>query len=408
MNLLFLTHRVPYPPDKGERYRAWQQIRFLARRHRVHLLSLADAEPGAGVSQALREGCASAHVVVTGRGAGRLRALSGLVRSRPLTLSYFDSAEARRLAARIVETENIDAAIACSSSMSLYGLGLGVPAVLDLVDVDSAKWRDYGERGPWARRWLYRLEATRLSRFEAEVVPRYDAVAVTTGREAEELERVVGSPVETIVLPSRVEAEETTPWDAPAAVRGADADGRIVFTGQMDYFPNVDGMTWFARRVFPEIRRRYQRAQLTIVGRSPVGAVRRLAGLPRVEVTGEVPEVDPYLQRASLFVAPLRVARGIQTKVLQAMAVGLPSVVSPPVADGLASCDLELGDHVRVAEGVDGFADAVTESLADPERLRRAGEAAQAEVRRRFGDDRPLPRLEEALRRITRPAAGER
>jgi sugar transferase (PEP-CTERM/EpsH1 system associated) len=423
MRILYLCHRLPYPPDKGERIRAFHQIQGLAQRHEVHLLALADG-PVPDL-QPLRELCARVEVFPIQRSAAYLRAALGVLRPRPLTLSFFESAELRRRVEELAGSERFDAVVAYSSSMAPYASLLpGVPTLLDMVDVDSAKWAQYSRHAPLPLRPVYALEARRLRAYEAEVSSRFERVVLATGNEVRLL-KTFAPLARAAGIPNGVDLDFFQPLDLPKA-----ESPTLVFTGQMDYFANVDGVVHFVGEVFPRLRRRFSDLQLLIVGRSPVKAVRELAEIDGVHVTGAVGDVRPFLARSWVFVAPLRIAQGVQNKVLEAMASNLPVVCSGRVFAGLAEGGFEPGRDLLVADGPEAMEQAIAGLLEDPARraelaghagrrlpatyrwaahVERFEELLAAAVRQAVPPDAPLPvpaapRVEEPLAEGARSA----
>jgi sugar transferase (PEP-CTERM/EpsH1 system associated) len=249
----------------------------------------------------------------------------------------------------------------------------GSARVIDFVDADSEKWRAYGRLQPFPYSWIYRLEADRLARYEARKAIEFDASVFVSQREADIVRRrAPGS--ELSVIPLGVDVERFRPErDRPQR------EAIAVFTGVMNYFPNVDAVTYFARDILPRVRQEIPHAQFRIVGRDPSAAVRRLAQLPGVVVTGSVPDVRPHLADAALGVAPFRISRGAQSKVLEAMASGLPVVGTRVAFQGLAIG----GDAgIRTADSPDAFAREVVTLLGDPDLRRDLGERARRYVER--------------------------
>jgi polysaccharide biosynthesis protein PslH len=407
MRILFLCHRVPYPPDKGEKIRAFHEIRALAKRNRIHLLTLADGPvPDLAPLESL---CEKVEVFPIHRMAGYARAVLSATRPRPLTLSFFESKE---LAARVRElaaTESYDVAVAYSSSMGPYlELLSGLPTVMDMVDVDSAKWEQYARFAPLPLRPVYSLEAKRLRAYEAELARTLDCVTLATAREARLLQSFApGARIATVV--NGVDLEHFKPLDLPKAPRPT-----LVFTGQMDYFANVDGIVGFTRRVFPRLRERFPDLELLVVGRSPVPAVRALGDLPGVLVTGTVGDIRPFLARAWVFVAPLRIAQGVQNKVLEAMASNLPVVCSDKVHAGVSEGGFQHGRDLLAASTDEEMEHAIAALLEDPEARDRLAECAHQRLAAAYRWGPNLERFEELIGGVARPAdpysvpAGER
>ena len=396
MKILFLCQRVPYPPNKGERIRAYHQIRWLAQRHEVHVLALTESRGEAAGARHLAEICASVGVFLHGRRAANLRAGLAAASGRPLTPAFFRSG---RLAAKVREMASSappDVVVACSSSMAQYArLFTGVPQVLDLVDVDSAKWSQFAVDAslPWSL--VYGLEARRLRRYEREQVSAFDRVAVTTGRELEKL-RSVASVDNALILRQGVDVESFNSED-----RRESETPSLVFTGQMDYLPNVAAVTYFSRRLFPRLRRQRPTLELSIVGRHPSPTVQALSTIGGIEVTGEVPDVRPYLERSWVFVAPLRVTMGVPTKILEAMAVGLPVAATEAAMRGLVDGGVQEGRDLLVGEDDCGLVDVIDRLLADRHLRERTGAAGRRLVHRSYSWEQTARQLEEVLLEVS-------
>jgi sugar transferase (PEP-CTERM/EpsH1 system associated) len=373
MRILMLAHRLPYPPRTGDKVRAYHVARHLGTHHDLTLACLVD-EPGSDAAiEALRQEIPDLVHASLAPARRRASALLGLAMGASATMTYFASPELRtRLAARL--HHQFDLVYVSSSSMAQYVTEVGrVPVIMDFVDIDSDKWVQYGARLPLYRAWVYRLEAARLRAWELQAARRANRCVVATRQEATLLHFLAPwAPV--TVVPNGVDLEYFNPSPA-AAGRGS----LLVFTGAMDYFPNADAVVYFCHHIFPKIRAQIPDVQFAIVGKSPGSSVRRLANIPGVQVTGAVPDVRPYLSEAAVAVAPLRVARGIQNKVLEAMAMRLPVVASPKAHEGL---DAQPGRHLVVAEDVRAFVEATVRLLRTPALREETGKAARAFVER--------------------------
>ena len=227
-----------------------------------------------------------------------------------------------------------------------------------MVDVDSEKWAQYGKYAAWPVRWIYRIEADRMRRVEAGLSD-FSEVLLTTSREVDAL-RSFAPKLEARVAGTGICMDTYRRLDMPRAKPPS-----LVFTGQMDYFANVDGVVRFARRVFPRLREKFRGLEFVIVGRSPSAKVLELEEIPGVVVTGAVADVKPFLARASVFVAPLRIARGLQTKILEAMASELPVVCSDAVGAGLVDGGFEPDHDLIVGRNWDEFEAGVCRLLED-------------------------------------------
>ncbi|MCZ6699150.1 MAG: TIGR03087 family PEP-CTERM/XrtA system glycosyltransferase [Planctomycetota bacterium] len=346
-NILYLANRVPYPPDKGDKIRSFHQMDHLARFHNVYCAAFADTPEDLSRAATLRQWCAAVAVVPWGRAAAMTRATCALPGRNPLSLAAYRNPNMSRCLSEWAGNVSFDAVIAFSSTMAPYALG--VPAgrhVLDLCDVDSQKWLDYADRATWPMSMVWRTEGTRLRIYEQWCLRRFDAVLLITEQESRILDPRQRCP--TIgVIPNGVRLP-------PAAPPPASRLGPVVgFVGTMDYRPNIEAVRWFVRNVWPHVLESIPAARFTIVGRNPVRAVRRLASTRGVEVTGAVQSVPAHLRKMRVFAAPLSIARGIQNKVLEAMAFNRPVVATSSVANTL---QVENGRSILVADDAVGFA----------------------------------------------------
>jgi sugar transferase (PEP-CTERM/EpsH1 system associated) len=371
-NILVVTHRVPYPPDRGDRIRNYHLIRFLAEHAHIHLACLADEPVDSQALSVLESYCREVAVVPVAPRFRWVRAARSLALGKTASVGAFQEP---RLADRIEEWARripFQAALVSASSLAPYlrrPALRDVPAIVDLVDLDSQKWLDYAEATSGYRSWLYRIEGTRLRRLESEIGHWSKAVTLISDAEADLYRRYCGpGPV---VATNGVDLDDFRPVPEPPDPQ------RCVFVGALDYRPNVDGAVWFGREVWPEVRRQRPGATLTLVGRNPAGAVRDLATGDGIELVGRVPDVRPYLASSSVVVVPLRIARGVQNKVLEAMAMGRAVVTSPTVRKGLSAVS---GVHLEIAETATEWARTVVSLLDDPQRCRHLGAAARRYV----------------------------
>jgi sugar transferase (PEP-CTERM/EpsH1 system associated) len=251
--------------------------------------------------------------------------------------------------------------------------------VVDFCDVDSDKWRQYAEKKAWPMSWLYRHEARQLLSYERRVAREYDASLFVSAPEADLFRQLAPECDGKIgFFNNGVDTDYFSP-DLGHQSPYAQGERAVVFTGAMDYWPNVDAVQWFASAIFPQLRSRFANLRFYIVGARPTPAVQALAQQDGVVVTGTVPDVRPYIAHAQVAVAPLRIARGIQNKVLEAMAMATPVVVTPQALEGI---DAEPGTELVLAEDENDFVEAVSALLYVPEHS--IGKAARAKVERNY------------------------
>jgi len=386
-DILFLVHRIPYPPDRGDKIRSWHLLRHLAKLGRVHLACFADDAADAAHLPALREALGGAlgeaHVEV--RTTGKLMAGARALRSgKPVSLTLFDSLALRSFVDGMLARPDIGTVFAFSGQMAQF-----VPAdcrqrfVMDFVDMDSAKFAQYADETAPPMRWVHAREAERLFAFERETAARADASLFVSEAEANLFRARTGLP-DVHALSNGIDLDFLRP--VTKAPRGEAPI--LLFTGQMDYAPNVDAVRWFAHEVLPRVPGRF-----VIAGRNPAPQVQALAS-DRVTVTGAVPDIRTWLADADIVVAPLRIARGIQNKVLEAMAMAKPVVASPAAFEGI---EAEPGRDLIVADGAAEMAEAIDHLLGTPEQAARLGASARRLVETSYSWEQRLAGLAEIV-----------
>jgi polysaccharide biosynthesis protein PslH len=365
VRILLLTHRLPYAPNRGDRIRAYHLVRVLAAVHEVHLVSLIhDADEQAHL-RCVPATLASAHGVRVNRWARLFDAAVALPGSRPLTHVLLHSPAMRPLLEKLSVRSPPDVVLAYGTGMARYAFEQPLaarPCILDMVDVDSEKWAALAQISPFPLSLVYSREARLLRRFEQHAVQRSRATMVVTDRECSLLDSIVPDGG-ALVVPNGVDVNAFRPVNAPAV------EPRVVFCGVFNYGPNEAGARWLASKVWPRVLEAEPQATLTFVGAKPTAAVMKLADNPTIRVTGSVEDVRPFLWEAAVSVAPLQVARGVQNKVLEAIAAGLPCVVTPEVLDGLP---LTARGACQVASSAETFADRIVWLLGQSPQARRA------------------------------------
>lgn len=389
-NVLFLAHRLPYPPNKGDKIHTYQLLKSLSARHKVFLGTFVDDPDDEQHVPTVRAMCADLHISRLNPRMAKLRALAGLSNGEPLTVRFYRDAALRAWVQGVRDQGRADAMLVYSSSMLQYADGFDLPMAIDFADVDSAKWADYGPRHRWPMSWVYRREARQLLKVERAGAARARWSLFATEKEAELFAGLAPeSATRAGVLGNGVDAEFFAP-DAARPSPYAPGEIPLVFMGAMDYWPNVDAVTWFAREALPVLRQRWPTLRFHIVGRSPAPAVAALAG-EAVSVTGTVPDVRPYVQHAAAVVAPLRLARGIQNKVLEAMAMARPVVAASTCVNAM---DVSAGEHLLSATEAADYVAQVTALLQSPERAAAIGRAGRERVLAVYGWDARLAGLD--------------
>lgn len=394
--ILFLCHRLPFPPDRGDKIRSFHLLKALAEIAPVHVGTFADDARDLSFAGDLARVAASQHVAR--RASGRAGAgLRGLVRRQPMLVSLYDDKGLHRWVAERLASRPIRAIVAYSVQMAHFvpvSLPPHVRFLMDFVDFDSAKYAAYGRDQGGVMGWVNRREGRMLFDFEKQVAARASASAFVSGAEAAMFAQAAGLPVGAIGhFDNGVDHGYFSP-DADFSPVDHGEGPLLVFTGQMDYRPNIEAVESFARETLPLIRARRREARFAIVGRNPSPPVVALASLPGVIVTGGVPDVRGWLASADVVVAPLRIARGVQNKVLEAMAMARPVVASAQAAEGI---DAAHGTELLVADGPQAEADAVCALLDDPARRTMLGSSARARVLARYDWAATLSRLRDLV-----------
>lgn len=398
MRVLFLAHRLPFPPNKGDKIRSFHILNYLAKRHELYLACLVDDDADVRIAREIE---ARVRRIVWKRIRPRWRkalAVRSLVSSTPITVDYFYSRALQRQVDEIVDSVDIDAVICFSSPMAEYvfrsrhaeGKLRRARRVMDLIDVDSCKWRQYAERSSGWRAWVYRYEATHLAKYERGIARSFDRVLVVSEPERR-MFPVEAEHSNIEVMPNGVDLEYFRPTKGQVDDRGHPT---IVFTGVMDYWPNVEGMTWFVQSVLPRVRAAVPDVELLIVGSRPTKEIERLASQRGVVVTGFVDDVRRYVGRARVCVVPLRIARGIQNKVLEAMAMGKAVVCTPQAHEGIRA---QAGRDLVVAKGEEEFASATIDLLRDSEKAALLGVNARQCVEHNYAWETNLAVLDRLL-----------
>jgi sugar transferase (PEP-CTERM/EpsH1 system associated) len=373
VKVLFLTHRLPYAPNRGDRVRAFHIVRTLAPVVDLEVVSLVHDREELSHLDAVRALGARVSAYMVPRARNYCRAAVRLAGTTPLTHLLLDAPDIARGIETLVQERPPDVVLAFCSGMARFALEsplANCPLVLDLVDVDSEKWRVLAESSSWGKGWLYRREAHLLGDFERQAARKATVTMVVNEREAASLRRLAPD-ADVLVMANGVDVAALRPNGGPTE------QPRIVFCGVMNYEPNVDGVLWFARDVWPLVRAKRPDARFVVVGSAPGRTIRSLAAAGSgIEVAGAVPDVRPYLWNAAISVAPLKTARGLQNKVLEAVAAGLPTVVTSEVSGGLPPF---VTPACRVADSPESFADQ-TLALLECSGTKRRALAAQADL----------------------------
>jgi polysaccharide biosynthesis protein PslH len=385
--VLFLCHRVPFPPNRGDKIRSWHILRHVAQIAPVHVCALWDDERDLAHRARLEDICAS--VTFERANPSRLAAMAkAFLNGKPASVMACASAALQSRVDTLLISRPIQTIYAFSGQMAQFvPIDTNARFVMDFVDMDSAKFAAFGG-------FANGQEAKRLLQWEHDVAARADLSLFVSDAEAD-LFRASSPPADAQVT-ALENGIDLNVFDQARPATPVPAKGHplIVFTGQMDYRPNVEAVVQFAAETWPIFRAQFRDACFAIVGRNPTAAIQKINGTSGIIVTGEVTDPRDWLVAADIVVAPLLLARGIQNKVLEAMAMAKPVIASPAAAEGI---DVEAGRDLIVADGPAATAASLADLMRDPARANAIGEAARARVEARYGWDAQLSSLPEIL-----------
>ncbi len=395
--LLLLVHRIPYPPNKGDKIRSYHLLKHLSQRYTVHLGAFVD-DPDDWQYAGLLTGMVSGSVKLLPLHPAwaKLRSLTGLLNGQPLSLPYYQNAELQDWVDQLIAGGALSQAVAFSSAMAQYLEPYPqLRRIVDFVDIDSDKWRQYAEKKSWPMNLVYRREARTLLDYERRIAATFNASTFVSHAEAELFRQLAPASASRITYYNNgvdldyfsAAHHDENPY--PHGVRV------LVFTGAMDYWANVDAVSWFVREVYPKLRAQFADLVFYIVGSRPTAEVQALAGND-IFVTGSVPDVRPYIAHANLSIAPLRIARGIQNKVLEAMAMSKTVIVSPQALEGI---EAKIGSELILAEDAAAFISQIAHHLLQPDAA--LGAAARRCVEQFYSWEHSLRRIDELLQNAT-------
>jgi len=398
LNILFLAHRIPYPPNKGDKIRSFNEIKYLAQHHNIYLGTVLDHEADHQYVATLSDFCQEVYARHFFK---RIKLIRNVLSSRPFSVANFYGPSLQRYVDSTLANRNIDAVVCFCSSMAEYVFRSsvlrqngadGVKLIMDYVDLDSDKWRQYSNYARRPLSALYGVEHRRLFPYEVRINQRFDATIFVSQREKVIFEKLYPQAKNVSVIQNGVSFDYFT----PKRKRPDNRNPILLFTGVMDYFANEDGVQWFCEKILPPIRTQFPGAEFYIVGSHPTRKVRNLARIPGVTVTGFAPDIREYYWKADVCVIPLRIARGLQNKVLEAMATGNAVVATSNARDGIICTE---NSDIVVANQPEDFAREVIDLLSHPQKRDVLGENAVNNIRAHYCWDTNLQKLDELLYR---------
>jgi sugar transferase (PEP-CTERM/EpsH1 system associated) len=384
MTLLYLTHSCPYPPHKGDRIRSFNILKYLAKSHDVRLVYPSFTAEDMQNREELKKYCVSVDTVYIHKMKANIQCMLGFFTKTPLTLHYFYSRDIYE----IVRSLDFDIAFVDCSSMALYIIDIDRPKIIDFVDVDYEKWLLYAERASFPKSIIYNREHKRLKEFENYINKLFDYSIVISERE----KKLLAEQEKTTVVSNGVDFKIFSPMKSHKK-------NTVIFSGAMNYFANIDGVFFFYEEVFPLIKEAVPNAKFIIAGMKPVKKIRQLA-CQDVMVTGYVPDMRSYVAQSTVFIAPLRIAKGLQNKVLEAMAMEVPVVATAATNGGIGAQDQQ---EILVADSPAAFSQATVALLRDAA-LRKAVTAnAKRFVLQHFRWETNLSRLDDIIALVAQP-----
>ncbi len=349
MKILYLTHRLPWPPNRGDKIRSYHLIEHLARKHEVALLSFQEGRSPLAIKE-LSLFCHSIQVVLFNYFFAKIKGAPALLLNQAITLRSFSHSSFWKKYQTLLYSFNPDFVFVDSSAMAIYPDRSGTPFYADFMDVDSEKWRQFSLFNKGVMKWIYKREARKLALHEKRIALKAKAVLVVSETEKERLLKLEPK-ANVVVIPNGVDAKAFFPQSALIP-----KPNHLVFTGVLNYYPNIDAVNWFCHEIWPKIRAKKPEAVFKIVGANPTYSVLKLEAITGVEVIANVAQIQPYLAEAEVCVLPLRFSIGIQNKLLEALAMGKPVVATSGALQGTAS---SVREAVRIADQADNFAEQV-------------------------------------------------
>lgn len=396
-DLLFLAHRIPYPPDKGDKIRSWHLLRHLSETWNVHLGCFIDDPRDDQYCDHLKSVTASQCFVRINPNLSKVKSLLGLITNDPLSFAFYRSRQLRDYVATVHRDVKPAAQVGFSSAMAGFLLepDTKIPTLIDFCDCDAEKWRAYAQSKSGIGRMIYAREAQTLTRSENLIIERADAAFAITASEAQlfnqrkETTKTVGFFGNGVDTSFYAPNADFTPF--------TDKRAEIIFVGAMDYLPNVEAVTWFVSDVWPHLQSNHPNIRFAIVGSKPTAAVKALSAHKNITVTGRVDDVRPWLEGADISVAPLRIGRGIQNKVLEAMAMERSVIASHEAGEGIDAID---GTHLIKTADAPAMIAAINQLLNDADQRAKIGTAARAYVKNNHSWSAKLHVVDECLARL--------
>ena len=406
MKILYLAHRIPYPPNKGDKIRSFNEIKYLSANYTVDLICLADDHEDLQHKEALQKYCRKVFVYPVSTSWSKVKGLAAFCSGRSISVAYFYRKIMQETFNQLLETESYDAVICFSSSMAEYIFksrllqmeGQGdfskrPKLIMDFCDVDSDKWLQYSVDANFPLKQVYQTEHVRLQAYERKVYQAFDASVLVSQQEKTLFLNICPEALALDVIPNGVDTSYfSAGYSEPSSAQNQHPT--LVFTGAMDYHANVDGVCWFCEKIFPILQERFSDVQFYIVGRNPASTIRKLESLSGVHVIGDVADIRPWYQKADIFVVPLRLARGVQNKVLEAMAMGKAIVTTSKANFGIRAVHEK---DLVIADSPDEFVTAISNLCRNLEKRKNLEQNARKFVIENYDWEKNMKKFDNLL-----------
>lgn len=398
-----VVHRIPYPPDKGDKIRSFHEFCFLREKGWcIHLCTFVDDINDLPHTDTLRSQCITSSFHRLNNIHQKTSMALALCQRKPLSVGAFYNHRAQQYVNKVLSDYPVRAVICFSSSMAEYIFRSKLKEkspkprlIMDLIDVDSEKWQQYACRSGKLRSWIYMLESKRLALYEKQIVDAFDATTVVSEAEADLLRKRTGGGGKIHAVPNGVDTVYFHPASKQIAGKNRKPCCTLIFCGLMDYYPNVDAVVWFAKEVLPRVRKRIGEVQFNVVGAKPAREILKLTDNPDVKVLGRVEDVRPHVRQADISIAPIRIARGIQNKVLEAMAMAKPVVATEQAFEGIEAVP---GRDLLVTKAEpDAYAEAIATLWEQPVLAEDLGKNARQVVENSYNWNARLEKLHALL-----------
>ena len=428
-----LVHRIPYPPDKGDKIRSFHEFCFLREKGWcIHLCTFVDDPDDLSYIDTLKSQCVTSSFHMLNKIHQKTSMALALCQRKPLSVGAFYKSQAAQYVNKVLSDYPVRAVLCFSSSMAEYifrsklkekssklkaqsGQELARSCqpsaksyqlraisrqakpglIMDLIDVDSDKWQQYAGQKGKLRSWIYMLESKRLALYEKQIVDAFDATTVVSEAEADLLRKRTGGDGKIHAVPNGVDTVYFHPASKQIADKNRKSCCTLIFCGLMDYYPNVDAVVWFVKEVMPRLRNRLGEVQFNVVGAKPAKEILNLTDNPDVKVLGRVKDVRPHIRQAAISIAPIRIARGIQNKVLEAMAMAKPIVATKQAFEGIEAVP---GRDLLVTKAEpDAYAEAIATLWEQPVLAEDLGKNARQVVETRYDWNARLEKLDALL-----------